>query len=122
MRHGKKGKKLSRDKNQRRALLRGLAVNLILHEKIRTTEAKAKALRPFIEKLITKSKAIHQEPAKKLAAIRHLSACLPSAARKKIAGEIALRYLKRQGGYTRIVKLAPRSGDGAKMAIIELVK
>lgn len=122
MRHRKKGKKLSRNRDQRRALLKIMAGNLILKERITTTEAKAKALRPFIEKLITKAKSIHNESANKLAAIRHLAVYLPAKVRKKMTDEIGVRYQKRAGGYTRIIKTTPRRSDGAKMAIIELIK
>ena len=116
MKHGKQGRKLGRKRDQRKALLKTLAANLILKEKITTTEAKAKSVRPFVEKLITKSKD------NKLANIKHLTKYLPVKARKKIIQEIGPRYQERAGGYTRIVKLAPRQTDGAKMAIIELVK
>jgi len=115
MKHRRKGRKLSRQCGQRRALLKGLAANLILKEKITTTEAKAKETRPLVEKLITKSKK------QNLASIRYLAKYLPVKPRKKIM-ELGQRYQKRPGGYTRIIKLGPRKGDGAKMAIIELVK
>lgn len=116
MKHRKKGRKFGRKRDQRKALLKGLAANLILKEKITTTEVKAKELRPFVEKLITKSKT------KNLATIRYLSAILPTKARKKITEQIGPRYQSRAGGYTRIVKKQARQGDGAKMAIIELIK
>jgi len=116
MKHGKKGRKLGRQRDQRKALLKGLAANLILKEKITTTEAKAKQVRPFVEKLITKSKANN------LAAVRHLAKYLPDKALKKIIAEIGPRYKTRAGGYTRITKTGPRKTDSAKMAIIELVK
>lgn len=115
MRHQKKGRKLSRQRGQRRALLKSLAANLILKEKIKTTEAKAKEVRPLVEKLITKSKR------QNLSSIRYLARYLPVKARKKII-ELGKGYQERPGGYTRIIKLGPRKGDGAKMAIIELVK
>lgn len=116
MRHQKKGRKFGRKRDQRKALLRGLANNLILKEKIKTTEAKAKELRPFVEKLITKSKN------KNLSSVRYLTAYLPAKTRKKIFDQIGPRYLDRKGGYTRIVKLPCRRTDGARMAIIELIK
>ncbi len=115
MKHCKKGRKLNRKRDQRKALLRNLTVSLILKEKIKTTEAKAKELRPFAEKLITKSKKAN------LATIKNLARVLPAEARKKLIGPIALRFKDRAGGYTRIIKLNPRRTDGAKMAIIELV-
>ena len=116
MKNLKKGRKFARKKDQRRALLNSLATSLILKEKIKTTEAKAKELRPFIEKLITKSRRAE------LSSIRALSKCLPVQARKKITNEIGPRYIERKGGYTRIIKTIPRKTDGASMAIIELVK
>jgi large subunit ribosomal protein L17 len=114
MKHCAKGRKLNRKRDQRKALLRNLAVSLILKEKIKTTEAKAKELRPFAEKLITKGK----KPS--LAATRDLASVLPVEARKKLTA-LAARFKGRAGGYTRIIKLNPRRTDGAKMAIIEFV-
>ncbi len=116
MKNLKKGRKFGRKKDQRKALLKSLATSLILKERIKTTEAKAKELRPFIEKLITKS---YQG---KLSSIRDLSRYLPTEARKKITTQIGPRYIERKGGYTRIVKVGLRKSDGASMAIIELVK
>jgi large subunit ribosomal protein L17 len=116
MRHQKKGRKFGRKRDQRKALLKTLAANLILKEKITTTEAKAKEVRPFVEKLITKSKNNN------LATVRYLARYLPAKVLKKIIVEIGPRYQTRAGGYTRITKLGPRQIDGAKMAIIELVK
>ena len=116
MKHGKRGRKFGLKRDQRKALLKSLAANLILKEKITTTEAKAKEVRPFVEKLITKSKTNN------LAAVRHLSKYLPSKILKKMIAEIGPRYQTRAGGYTRITKIAPRKIDGSKMAIIELIK
>jgi len=116
MKHHQKGRKLSRKRDQRKALLKNLAAHLILNEKIVTTEAKAKEVRPFVERLITKSKK------NDLAAIRYLAKYLPIKARQKIISQIGPQYQKRAGGYTRIIKLGPRQTDSAKMAIIELVK
>ncbi len=115
MRKRKKGRKLSRKRDQRRALLKSLARSLILHEKIKTTEAKAKELRPFIEKFITRAKqdSVHTR--------RILARTFEPSIVKKLVEEIAPRYKERQGGYTRIIKLEPRRRDSAKMAIIELV-
>ena len=120
MRHGRKKRKLHRKRDQRKALLKSLAANLILKERIITTEAKAKEVRPFVEKLITKGKKA--TGARRLAMIRYLARYLPSAARKKLVEEIGPRFQERAGGYTRIIKLTPRSRDGAKRAIIELVE
>lgn len=118
MRHHDKNRKFGRTKNQRAALLRSLAVALITKERIRTTEARAKELRPFIEKLVTKGRA------DTVASRRLLLSRLGGGekATKKLVEEIAVRYKDRNGGYTRIVKLAPRVSDGSKMAVIEFVK
>ena len=90
--------------------------SLVLKERIKTTEAKAKELRIIAEKMITKAKKGD------LANRRALAQNLTSEMTKKIIGVIAPRYLGRQGGYTRIMKLGPRNSDGAHMVIIELVK
>ena len=116
MRKRKKGRKLSRKKGQRRALLKSLASALILNEKIKTTEAKAKEIAPFVEKFITLGRKGN------LASRRRLSRFFSSKIVKKLIDEIAPRYKTRQGGYTRIVKLGQRKSDGAKMALIEFVK
>lgn len=97
-------------------LLRVLANNFLMHGKIKTTEAKAKELRSVAEKLITRAKNVN------LANRRLLSGELTPAMTKKIINKIAPLYKDRQGGYTRIIKLGPRTSDGAKMVIIELVK
>ena len=112
----KKGRKFSREKAQRKALLRSLASSLILKERIKTSEAKAKEVRSFSEKLITRAKK------GELASLRLLDKDLPSKIVKKLLNEIAPKYKERKGGYTRIIKLGPRKSDGAKMAIIELIK
>jgi|SRR5690625_4352739 len=116
-------RKLSRTTDNRIALLRNLAGDLILNERIETTEAKAKELRPFVEKLITLGKRGDLHARKQV--ISQLSkkhaAEDDATPVEKLFGEIAERYEDRQGGYTRIVKVGPRRGDGAQMAIIELV-
>jgi len=116
MRKRKKGRKLSRERDQRKALLKSLTQNLILKEKIKTSGAKAKELAPFAEKQITKAKIGN------LAARRQLARYFSKKIIKKLVEEIAPRYKERKGGYTRIIKLGPRKSDGARMAIIELVK
>ncbi len=116
MRKRKKGRKLSRKKNQRKALRLALASEIFLKGKIKTTEAKAKETVPFIEKQITQAKKGNLHSRRLLA--RFFSPKLV----KKIFEEIAPKYKERKGGYTRIIKLGPRKSDGAKMAIIELVK
>lgn len=116
MRKRKKGRKLSRKRDQRKALLRSLAQNLILKEKIKTTEAKAKEVSGFVEKQISRAKIGNLHSQRLLR--KHFSAAVV----KKIINEIGPRYKDRPGGYTRIIKLGQRKSDGAKMAIIELVK
>lgn len=112
----KKGRKLSRKSDQRRALIKTLISALILHEKIKTTEAKAKETSGLTEKLITRAKKGD------LASRRLLASFFAPQLVKKIINEIGPRYRERFGGYTRVIKLGPRRSDGAKMAIIELVK
>lgn len=116
MRHQKKGTILGRKKGPKEALLKNLAASVILYEKVKTTEAKAKAVRPIVEKLITAGKK------NDLNARRKLLSYLPEgSAAKKILEEVAPKYMERPGGYTRIVKIGPRKGDGAEMVQIELV-
>ena len=107
MRHQKAGRQLRRTSEQKLALMRNLATSLIESESIETTEAKAKELRPFIEKLVTKARSgtLH---ARRLA-IRHV---------QKVIGP---RFASRNGGYTRILKTGFRKGDGADMARIEFM-
>lgn len=116
MRHAKKIHKLSRTSSHRKALMKNLARSLFKYESIKTTVEKAKALRPYAEKMITKARK------DTLAARRMIAADLndPEIVRK-LMGDIALRYANRPGGYTRIYRLGMRSNDGAEMAIIELV-
>ena len=116
MRKRKKRRKLSRKRNQKKALLRGLARVLFLKEKIKTTEVKAKEVSGFIEKQITRAKIGD------LSSRRLLARDFSPEIVKKLVNEIAPRYKERKGGYTRIIKLGPRKSDGAKIAIIELVK
>ena len=111
-----KGRKFSRKIGPRNALLRVLVNNFLLHEKIKTTEAKAKELRSVAEKMITRAKNATLSNRRLLA--RELTPDLT----KKIIEKIATQYKDRQGGYTRIIKLGPRHSDSAKMVIIELVK
>ncbi len=115
MRHHNVNRKFGRERNQRRALRRGLAEALVKQGKIKTTEAKAKELRPYIEKLITRSRI------KTLANQRLVIARLGELTARKLIKDIAPRYLDRPGGYTRITKLPPRVKDATKMAIIEFV-
>lgn len=116
MRHNNQNRKFGRETGPRRALLKSLAVVLIARGRIKTTEAKAKALRPVVEKLVTRARAA------KLADQRLLVARLGATkAMQKLTREIAPRYLTRPGGYTRISKLPRRGSDGSPMAIIEFV-
>ena len=116
MRKQNKGRKLGRGKSQRKALLKSLVTGLFLHEKIQTTEAKAKELRKVAEKFITRAKNNSLQNRRVLAQV------LSPKVNKKLVDEIAPKYNGRNGGYTRIMKLGPRPSDGAKMVIIELVK
>lgn len=125
MRHRVAGRKLGRSTGDRRALYRNLVTDLLRHERIETTEAKARAIRPQAERLITLAKRglADGRPERILHARRLAVARLndPLIARK-LFEVLAPRYQDRPGGYTRIVKLNQRLGDGAKMAIIELVE
>ena len=117
MRHQKTRHKLSRNSAHRKALLMNLSREIIDHERIRTTHAKAKAVRPEVEKLITLAKRGD------LHARRQAMAALgqDKFVVYKLFEEIAPRYLERSGGYTRILKLGPRPSDATEMAMIELV-
>ena len=114
MRHHNNKRKFGREKNQRNALMRSLALNLIVREKIKTTEPKARELRPFIEKVITRAKK------DTLANRKLLIARFPGRKKevKKLFENIAPKYAGKSGGYTRILKLGTRKSDGAKMAIM----
>lgn len=117
MRHHNNVRKFGRTSSQRNALLKGLVLALIAHGKIETTEAKAKELRPFIEKMITKAN-IGTLTSKRLVTSGLYG--LTSEANKLIK-DIAPKYKTRTGGYTRITKLPRRSGDRSKMAVIEFI-
>ena len=117
MRHRKVGRQLRRTSEQKLALMRSLAKALIERGAIETTEAKAKELRPFVEKLITKARSgtLHD----RRLAIRHVQ---KRATADKLFQEVGPMLAKRNGGYTRILKTGHRKGDGAEMARIELVE
>lgn len=110
-----KGRKLNRKRDQRKALLRSLAESLVQNESIETTEARAKELRPYVEKWVTKSAAgsIHTR--------RMLNAEFTKNTAKKLLDEIGPRFKERPGGYTRIVKMGPRTRDAAPRVVIEFV-
>lgn len=116
MRHNNRGRKLGRMRDSRNALLRGLATNFVLYEKIETTIAKAKEIRPLVEKIITmgKDNSLHNRR-------QVMKLIYTENATKKVLEDLGPRYKERNGGYTRIIKLGPRKGDGAEMALIELV-
>ena len=117
MRHAKAGRQLRRTSEQKLALMRSLAQSLFQHGAIETTEAKAKELRPFVEKLITKAKdgTLH---ARRLAGA-HVQ---QRAVADKLFQEIGPKFANRKGGYTRILKTGHREGDGADLARIELIE
>lgn len=117
MRHRKKGRQLSRSPAHRKATLRNMAANLFRHGRIETTTAKAKELRPFAERLITLAKRgdLH---ARRLA----ISKLRDADAVGTLFEDVGPRFEDRPGGYTRILKLGPRKGDAADMALIELVE
>lgn len=115
-------RKLGRTTDARMALLRNLATDLIIHERLETTEAKAKDLRSVVEKMITLGKRGDLHARRQAAAFLYKKSEGESEdAVQKLFGDIASRYEDRQGGYTRVLKLGPRRGDGANMAVIELV-
>jgi large subunit ribosomal protein L17 len=116
MRHGNKGRRLSRTRAHKQAMLRNLAASLFQHERVETTEAKAKELRPFAERLITLARRgdLH---ARRLVE-RHIK---DRAVSGRLFTEIGKRFAGRPGGYTRILKMGHRSGDGAELARIELL-
>src|SRR4030095_10761974 len=143
MRHKKAGRQLGRDTSSRRAMLRNLAANLITHERIETTDAKAKELRRVAGRLITKptrlgkvaytaqAKLSPAEKARRLHATRLVAGFIPRWGVKtdgtkidiieKVMVDLSKRFEGRPGGYTRITKLGPRRGDAAPMSIIEFV-
>ncbi len=147
MRHKNAGRKFDRDTSSRRAMFRNLAANLVLHERIETTDAKAKELRRVAERLITKAKRLgavaytpndqltEKQRADRLAVSRRLAAYLPRFGTRtekggdlkkvdlveKVMVDLSKRFATRPGGYTRIVKFGPRRGDNAPISMIELV-
>lgn len=116
MRHLNKGRKFGRKRGQRRAFLRILAGNLIVRRRITTTEARAKEIRPVVERYVTHAKQ------QDVASLRLLLSKLPKNAVYALYHDIAPKYAERKGGYTRITKMVKaRKHDAAKMAVIEFV-
>ena len=116
MRHRKAGRKLNRNSSHRRAMFRNMSASLIEHEQIRTTVAKAKELRRHVEPLITMAKT--DAPEKRRRAFDRLR---NRSSVTKLFNEIGPRYKDRPGGYLRILKMGPRPGDSAPMALVQLV-
>ena len=116
MRHKVTGRKLSRSSSHRRALFRNLVTDILRHEKITTTEAKAKEVRSLAERMITLGKegGLHSRR-------QALSFIFDEKVVDKVFAELAPRYSERPGGYTRLVRIAPRLGDGAPMVRLELM-
>jgi large subunit ribosomal protein L17 len=134
MRHRDAGRKFGRNSTHRAAMFRNMVTSLLEHGRIKTTEPKAKELRRFVEKTITRGISVHELVAKPVdertpveqAQVVHayrMAARLvrTSGVLTKLFTEVAPRFKDRHGGYTRIMRIAPRPGDGAPMAIIELV-
>ena len=116
MRHRRTGKTLDRKAGPRRALLRNWATSILLHEHGNTPLAKAKAVRPMVEKIITRGRVKSLMNRRQL-----LKVLMTETAVNKVLEELGPRYATRPGGYTRIIKLGVRKGDGAEMAQIQLV-
>lgn len=110
------GRKLGRDREERKALFKSLMSSLIISERIQTTESKAKAIKSEIEKLVTKAK-IDENSARRV-----LERTFPKHVVEKLIKDIAPRFSKRQGGYTRLIKVGARLGDNASMVIVEWVE
>jgi large subunit ribosomal protein L17 len=117
MRHGKKRNKLSRTSSHREALLANLSKQLIEHERIETSQAKAKAVKPEVEKLITLARRGDLHARRQALASLHNDKFVVH----KLFEEVAPRYTERPGGYTRIIKLGPRKSDSTEMVFLELV-
>lgn len=115
-------RKLNRRSDQRKAMLRDLVTQLIIHERLETTEAKAKELSRLFDKMVTLGKKGTLEARKDAAkTVRFLDAGEDRNALQKLFDDIADRYKDRQGGYTRTMKLGPRRGDATEMVVIELI-
>lgn len=117
MRHRRKGRQLSRTASHRKAMLSNMATSLFRHERIKTTTAKAKELRPFAEHLITLARRGDLHARRQAARTIHDKEAL-----KKLFDSLGPRYADRNGGYVRILKLGRRQGDGAEIAVVQLVE
>ena len=115
MNHSKAGRKFGREKKVRDGLMKSLALALVLQNKIKTTDAKARSLRPFVEKLVTIGRL------GTLAARRNLVSKIGVIGAEKIVKDVSPKYADRKGGYTRITKLPARVSDGSLMSVIEFV-
>lgn len=123
MRHGVAGRKLGRNASQRKALWRGLITELFRYDRISTTEAKARSMRGDAEHLITVAKRSMADGGNPVSARRQAARVITDPEiTKRLFDEVAPRFTARAGGYTRIVKVGPRLGDGAQMVILELVE
>src|SRR5271167_3133684 len=116
MRHLRSGSKLKRDAGSRKALLKGLVTSVIEHERVVTTVPKAKAIKPMVDKMITLAKRDTLHTRRQAASFLETPAAV-----KKLFDKLGTRFGQRNGGYTRIVRLGIRKGDGAEQAMIELV-
>jgi large subunit ribosomal protein L17 len=116
MRHLRSGSKLKRDAGSRKSLLKGLVTSVIEHERVVTTVPKAKAIKPLVDKMITLAKRDTLHTRRQAAAFLETPAAV-----KKLFDKLGTRFGQRSGGYTRVVRLGWRKGDGAEQAIIELV-
>jgi large subunit ribosomal protein L17 len=120
MQHLNKTKEFGRTSDQRKALFSTMLGSLIMHEKIETTEAKAKEMKSRIDRIINKAKSGKDEK-KKLAVRKNLKKFIPEMAIKKLTGEFLNKFDGRASGYARVIRLNPRKSDNAKMAIVEFV-
>ena len=116
MRHRKSGRRLGRDSSHRKALFRNMVTSLMQHERIETTDAKAKELRGIADRMITLGKRGDLHARRQAAAVLR-----DKTITSKVFGELADRYRERPGGYTRVIKLGNRVGDAAPVSIVELV-
>lgn len=126
MNHGRhNGRKLERNRKGRRALVKTLLGSLIMAERMQTTEAKAKEAKSRIDRIVNRAKDSRdaKNPSQRVTALRELRRILPMVAVKKLSEDTFLKSLgDRRSGYARVVKLPPRRGDGARIAIVELIR